>query len=227
MMTIDTTQNIAKQRRHPTTGKLLPNVTDTPTLTILDALNVTFRAIRERFPELPNAVLVVGPGSRKTWGHFAPSSWDSKTAKHEIQITGERLSFGPDGVLETLLHEAAHMLGHEREIKDTSRNGRFHNKRFGALAVEVGLVVPATNSATGYNETQLTETTKREYKAELAILKKALKAYRIPVGEKPPAPKTTIRVECECRGVTIPITFFEKGALLCEECGVHFEPKVD
>ena len=35
----------------------------------------------------------------------------------------------PADVLDTLLHEAAHALAAARGIKDTSRQGRYHNKK--------------------------------------------------------------------------------------------------
>ncbi len=43
--------------------------------------------------------------------------------------------------LEVLLHEAARGLNTRRCLKETSRGGRYHNARFKATAVEVGLVV--------------------------------------------------------------------------------------
>ena len=54
-------------------------------------------------------------------------------------ISGEGLRRSPREVLGTLLHEAAHALAHARGIKDTSRQGRYHNKHFKTLAEELGL----------------------------------------------------------------------------------------
>jgi len=59
----------------------------------------------------------------------------------EVFVGGEGLARGPADVLGTLLHEAAHALAHVRGIKDTSRQGRWHNARFKALAQEVGIEV--------------------------------------------------------------------------------------
>ena len=45
--------------------------------------------------------------------------------------------------MEVMLHEAAHALAIRRGIKDTSAAGnRYHNKRFVALAAELGLRGP-------------------------------------------------------------------------------------
>ncbi|WP_297495484.1 hypothetical protein [Pseudonocardia sp.] len=42
-------------------------------------------------------------------------------------------------MLATLLHEAAHALAHVRGIKDSSRQGRWHNAKFKALSEELGI----------------------------------------------------------------------------------------
>ena len=40
-----------------------------------------------------------------------------------------------------ILHEAAHALAYARGIKDTSRQGRYHNKHFKTCAEQLGLAV--------------------------------------------------------------------------------------
>ena len=47
----------------------------------------------------------------------------------EVFVGGEGLVRGAADVLGTLLHEAAHALAHVRDIKDTSRQGRWHNAK--------------------------------------------------------------------------------------------------
>ena len=54
---------------------------------------------------------------------------------------GEGLRRGARAVLGTLLHEAAHGVATTRGIKDTSRQGRYHNRRFAELAAELGITV--------------------------------------------------------------------------------------
>lgn len=222
-----TKTNITKQRRGPG-GKLLPSVRDTPIKPVVDAINATFRAIREQHPEIPNAVLVIGASGRKSrstlaLGHFAPNSWESKDGKHEIAMSGEVLRQGAAGVLETLLHESAHLLADTREIKDTSRQGRWHNVKFKALANELGLVVPESDPSIGWSNTRLTDETKKVYKSELSELGKALKLYRLPVPEKV-TKKVTTKVECACRSITLADSFLKKGNIECVECGVVFRP---
>ena len=218
---VDTTQNIKTLARNAK-GHLLPKIVDTPMKPVLDAVNAAFRSIRTRHPEVPNAVLVIGTSSNKKYGHFHAKTWDGKTAVNEIMLSGESLKRGAEALLGTLIHESAHALASARDIKDTSRQGRFHNKKFKALGEEMGLVLTEDKSI-GWSLTTLPKETAVLYKAELRELAKALKTYRIPV-EAAVKVKTTVRVDCDCRGVTVPISFYEKGDLICTICK---EPFVD
>ena len=76
----------------------------------------------------------------------------------ELFIAGELLSAGGRAVVEVMLHEAAHALATLRGIKDTSAAGiRYHNKRFVALAAELGLRGPdVPDKITGWSDCTLT-----------------------------------------------------------------------
>ena len=64
-----------------------------------------------------------------------------------------------------------------RKIQDTSRQGRFHNGRFRALAGELGLDVAKTGSI-GWSATTVPDATAALYRGELRRLEAALVAYR-------------------------------------------------
>jgi hypothetical protein len=80
----------------------------------------------------------------------------------EVFIGGEGLVRGAADVLGTLLHEAAHALAHVRDIKDTSRQGRWHNAKFKALAEELGIEV-AKDPRIGWSPTAIPASTREEY----------------------------------------------------------------
>ena len=61
-------------------------------------------------------------------------SSDARASLSEVLITHDRLADRPAEVLATLLHEAAHSVACKRGIKDTSRQGRYHNHRFQIVA---------------------------------------------------------------------------------------------
>src|SRR6266540_2104177 len=92
------------------------------------------------------------------WGHFGAQRWvhgrphpvtapspelgqDAKLQvqpdrKPELFVAGECFAEGAEHTLTTILHEAAHALAHVRGVKDTSRQGKYHNRRYLELAGE-------------------------------------------------------------------------------------------
>ncbi len=66
-----------------------------------------------------------------TFGHFHDGKWATTDGRlPELFIGGEGLQRGPIPLLGTLLHEAAHGVASTRGVKDTSRQGRYHNTRY-------------------------------------------------------------------------------------------------
>jgi hypothetical protein len=116
---------------------------------LVAALEHAWTAIRRHHPDVPQVVIVVASGSdprsrRLNLGHFAAGRWqltDQPSDRAEVLVSGEGLQRGPIDVLGTLLHEAAHGLAYARKIGDTSRQGRYHNRRYATLAQELGLDV--------------------------------------------------------------------------------------
>ncbi len=151
---------------------------------IVASLERAWAAIGHRHSDLPQVVMVLASGSDGApsgWlklGHFAAMRWETRdNVMPEVFIGGEGLARGPIGVLGTLLHEAAHALAHAREIKDTSRQGRYHNARYAELARSLGLDV-AQIAPIGWSNTTVTEATADHYAATIADLAAALKIFR-------------------------------------------------
>jgi hypothetical protein len=148
---------------------------------LVAALEHTWQTIRIRHPELPQAVLVVASGAegkRLNLGHFAPHRWQVKGAdRHEVLVGGEGLQRGPLEVLGTLLHEAAHGLAQASGVQDTSRQGRYHNRRYATLARELGLEV-ASVQPIGWSATTVPEHIAAAYAGPLQELQAALVLWR-------------------------------------------------
>ena len=137
---------------------------------IIAALERAWAAIQDRHPDVPDVVIVTGAGSNQKGtpegyrlrGHHWPERWvleaGTGTRTPELFVAGELLSAGGRAVLEVMLHEAAHALAARRGIKDTSAAGnRYHNKRFVALAAELGLRGPdVPDKVTGWSDCTLT-----------------------------------------------------------------------
>ena len=197
---------------------------------VVAVLEACWTAIRGWHPDVPRVVIVVGSGSptRPTqpmkWGHFAALRWQHGTdLLPEVLVSGEGLSRTPAQVLTTLLHEAAHALANARSIKDTSRQGRWHNKHFAVLAKELGLI-PSKDPKIGWSPCELADATAVVYGQELADLTTALQAFRVPeplrVKERTNS-NNGLSAECDCdpiRKIRVSKAVYEAGPILCGVC---------
>jgi hypothetical protein len=207
-----------------------PNPDGTASL-LLASLEQVWQTIRRRHPDVPEAVLVVASGSegkRVNWGHFAPHRWQVNGAdRHEVLVGGEGLQRGPLEVLGTLLHEAAHGLAQARSVRDTSRGGRYHNRRYATLARELGLDVAAVKPI-GWSATTVPEHTASAYAGQLAQLQAALvlwrrQEHRIGTG---PRSRNLLAAICGCgRRIRVARATLAEAPILCGLCAQPFEPE--
>ena len=144
---------------------------------VVGLLEKVWARIRQDHPELPDVVMVTGSGMMgpARWGHFRANGWKARQeagedaatnlALGEMFIAGETLAKGSRQVLQTMLHEAAHTLARVRDLKDTSRQGRWHNQTFLRMAEELGLEHKGTmaDKTHGFSSVTLTEATVAEY----------------------------------------------------------------
>jgi hypothetical protein len=198
---------------------------------IVYALEGAWAAIRSRHPDVPAVVVIVGSGSERgqlaKWGHFAAHRWQAGPDRlPEVLVSGEGLNREPDQVLATLLHEATHGLAFARNVKDTSRQGRWHNKRFATLAAELGLTVDKT-SKYGWSTTTCAPATALAYQDTLVSLKGALTLWRHTDVAPPITPKapTSVAAFCECpRRIRVAIAALREGPIVCAVCDGPFLP---
>jgi hypothetical protein len=152
---------------------------------LVAALDRTWSSIRARHPDVPEVVITLGAGTGGSGpaklGHFAAARWQRGPAEElpEMFVAGEGLSRGAADVLATLLHEGAHGAAAARKVQDTSRQGRWHNARYRAIAAELSLDV-AQAPAIGWSDTTVPPATAACYAAELGDLAAALTAWRHP-----------------------------------------------
>lgn len=231
--------------------------TDTiSTITAADLVHViqeTWEAIRDRHADVPEVVVTLGSGSlgrrgALTLGHFAASRWvRDEDEVHELFVGGEGLARGAAEVLGTLLHEASHGIATTRHIQDTSRQGRYHNARFAAIAREVGIEVEHSREL-GWSTTTVPETTAEDYHEQEAALGAAIFAYRRIEGgliltgpgtggtgtgsdgdngddgaEQPKSKKNGHALVCGCgRKIRASNAVHEAGPILCGLCNEPF-----
>lgn len=218
-----------------------------PTITeqLITALTAAWRAIRAQHPEVPDVVLTLGSGTlgqrgkgEVTLGHFARGRWqltepgegEPGEGLHELFVSGEGLRRGAAAVLGTLLHEAAHGLAAVRGINDTSRQGRYHNRKFKALGEELGLAM--TDEGTlGWSGTTLAPETEQRYTAELGQLAAAMSVYRL--AEQPgmagkSKSNNLLVAECACpRKIRVARATLAEAPIVCGACDAEFAAEDD
>jgi len=198
---------------------------------LVGALERAWRAIRARHPEVPAAVVVVGSGTaagRAKDGHYAAMRWQHGTDRlPEVLVSGEGLKRPVTDVLTTLLHEATHGLADARGIQDTSRQGRWHNKKFAALADELGLDTPK-DSRIGWSACTLRPATATTYREVLDHLGTTLSAYRHPeLASSASVRSSNNALACVCacpRRIRVTRSVLDLGPITCGICDTDFEP---
>lgn len=100
-------------------------------------LELAFRILNRVYFEdrLPETVITI-QSSQRCYGYITVKKvWkDSWDCYREINISAEYLNRPVENIISTLLHEMCHLYAMENNIKDTSNNGRYHNKMFKQIA---------------------------------------------------------------------------------------------
>jgi hypothetical protein len=250
---------------------------------LIAALEHTWATIRQQRPELPEVVFITGTGLRHAtatsvdarWGHFGAQRWVQgrpqpttpppteagqgaglhvpPDRKPELFVAGECFAEGATHTLVTILHEATHALAHVRGVKDTSRQGKYHNRRFLEVAAELDLEWPADAKAhpvAGFSEVRLSEVALIFYADAIAELDAAITLHldtfrrlrlgggqtngTTPQGDgasgEDQGGKTFNRSKlvCDCypeRSIRISPRQAERGPILCGICGGEFQPE--
>jgi DnaJ domain len=199
---------------------------------LLKVLEDIWLEIRRWHPEIPPAVIIIASGTegkQARLGHHAPGRWNVAGQQYaEVMISGEGLRRTPHEVLGTLLHEAAHALAHERGIKDTSRQGRYHNRHFKTHAEELGLAVEHDDRS-GWSAAKITSTTEFAYAGQLRDLAQAMTMWRH--GEATTGPTTRrstnlIAAACPCgRSIRVAASTLAEAPITCQACDGDFQAK--
>ncbi|MGN1109233.1 MAG: SprT-like domain-containing protein [Oscillospiraceae bacterium] len=192
------------------------------------SMMAAFNAINEHYynGELEKPVITFKEGKRKSaygWIETRKQWVQGKNERYEINISidyiGDR---SVEQSISTLMHEMAHLYNLQHSIKDTSRGGVYHNKKFKETAETHGLIIEF-NEHIGWSLTKLKEEAKIWIKDHINI--KDIKIYKR-VAEKAPGtakPKQSMKkLVCPCCGAIARVT--SDIQLICGEC---FEPDTD
>ncbi|WP_417512528.1 hypothetical protein [Microbacterium sp.] len=202
----------------------------TVTAPLVEAIEAAWAAIQDAHNDVPEVVVTLGSGSSAkglTLGHFAADRWvRGEDAVHELFVGGEGLARGGSDVMGTLIHEAAHAAAQARGIKDTSRQGRYHNQQFRAIAESFGLTIEH-DPKLGWSTTTLPQASAARYAATIAALDAAITAHRRAEvhtangGRK--SSNNGAAATCGCgRKVRASLAVLDAGPILCGLCGDEF-----
>lgn len=94
---------------------------------------------------------------RGGYGRFAPMAWTvNKEERDELCINPEQFYIcNPAECIDTILHELTHLYCHRNGIKECSRNGYYHNRRFREVA-ETVFKLKCIRASSGYKTTSKT-----------------------------------------------------------------------
>ncbi len=221
---------------------------------IIRALETVWTEIRKRHADVPDVVIITGAGltgGNSKWAHFWRERWTDKgdqTQRPEMFVAGERMGMGARLVLQSMLHEAAHAVAYVRDIKDTSRDNRYHNGNFRTVASELGLIYSddRPDEKIGYSGVELKPETEDAYASVIQKLDAAIKIYlddplmkaltgittggnRIPRGigrtGTTTVSRNNVKYECDCRKprvMRMAPSVFEQASVICGTCGQDF-----
>lgn len=218
----------------------MDNINNITLSQVTRSLETAWKSVQEKHTDVRDAVMVVylHPKNDRR-GHWAPESWTVAGDENEqpeqdrideVHISSHILSQGGRSIMETIVHEAVHSAARARGIKDVSRQSRWHNRRFAAIANEFGLVVER-DSKIGHRTPDLTDETVEVYQEAIMWLNDATGNLfqSLHLSAKPTRPANTVKMACPTckRYFRIGKKQFELGALTCVPCGVEFEEMED
>jgi hypothetical protein len=224
---------------------------------------VLLEVARRRQEELPgltescqdNVLVLCGGTTRRVHGWFQPDAWRyGNQPVHEVFFNADWGDADPqiseaEHVLVTIAHEAAHAYAQVHDIKDTSRDGRYHNHRFAKIALAIGLQIEP-DPMIGHRTPGLSARGRLDYADLLAMLDDGLTLAREPRrtkvnpdgdgetenGQLDDSPESTtssakyVFASCRCqagrgRNVTIRVATgsWRPGVIQCGACGAAFE----
>lgn len=184
--------------------------------------------------------LVLAAELAAAWGDIQLIHSDLPNLAAPESLIGESSSAcGTELGFERLLHEAAHGLAAARGIRDTSRAGRYHNRRFLSLADELGLDHNADpHPSSGFSLVTMRPETREQYTATIERLERALSAHADATSAAGDRARTfrgpatrhgssgggvRVKAVCDCgRNVRVVPSVLAQAAIVCGACGQPF-----
>ena len=175
--------------------------------------------------QLETPILLIQSKRRNILGTCSVNRiWANKNSEkakknYEITISAENLDRSIEEIVATLLHEMIHLHCSLNDIKDTSNNHVYHNKKFKQEAEDHGLIITYAQTI-GWSVTILKEETKKLI-ATFKIKEKLFEYYRdVPQLTKvAKEKKKRNKYKCPCY---VSITSAKELNIICGDCKQPF-----
>lgn len=186
---------------------------------VIEKLNNLFDKFNFEYydSKLQRPMITVSPDTVNAYGWITTwKAWkedNDEDGYYEINICAEYLNRDMKEICATLLHEMVHLWNLQNGIKDTSRNGTYHNKKFKDTAESHGLMI-SKHEKYGWTITDLnkeTETFIENLKLEKFNLYRT-KKQKGSVASK----KSSLKYTCPDCGMSVRAT--REVRIICADC---------
>lgn len=200
------------------------------------AEEVLVEVARRRADDMPGLVEAIEesvvyvadvPAHRHARGYTLPGCWvHGEDRPTEVVIGADQLG-DPAQVFMILLHEACHVHAHKLGVKDTSRQGRWHNRQFAELAETIGLEVLPSDHV-GVWTPRVTDEAALEYGDLMARLAESLTLHKPPAAVRRGRVSQYLTFRCRCDPpVSARVALGNySSTLVCTDCQSRLEPNV-
>lgn len=195
---------------------------------LVDILTAIWDTIRSDLPRLPAAHITVTPTAPPA--DHGPERWSILDGRLQgLVISRETLAEGSDSVVTMLRHEAAHVMCWLDDVRDTARQGAYHNRSFLDSAVRAGLVWPEGEGAgaRGFADPRLSAATRDRHPGTLLELDQVIPAVLTDLQPARQGPKRAQRPSFQCgcnppRRIWAAQSTADAGEIVCGICGKTF-----
>ena len=200
---------------------------------VVSKLESLFSKFNKRYfnNELVQPIITVAPDTTKgaygwctSWKAWKDKSEDESEGYYEINMCAEYLARPFLEICCTLIHEMVHLLNLQNEVQDTSRSGKYHNKRYKETAEHTGALLVEKDSKYGWCDTKLTDEA-AAWIVSCCNDEKEFNIYRSKIPKITSVSKSSSR-KYVCPECELIVRATKEVRIICAECDVELEPEL-
>ena len=198
---------------------------------IIEKLEKLFSTFNDKFfnGECEKPIITISPDTTKgaygwctAWKAWKNST-DDKEGYYEINMCAEYLNRPFLHTCSTLIHEMVHLLNLQNKVQDTSRSGKYHNKKFKEVAEQHGLTVDKSEKY-GYSTTTLTQEA-TDWIRSVYNNEQGFELFRSKIPKIKASSSSSSR-KYVCTGCGAIIRATKEVRVTCTDCELEFEEEI-